>query len=72
MKVHCDEGVAIHIGLKPCIAIREGGGEASAEERAGQPLSRESIQSREPTVFPYRKATKNETEGLKFKQLPFV
>ena len=42
MQVHYDEGVAIHIGPKPCAVTREGGGEASAEERIGQPLSRES------------------------------
>ena len=39
MKVHYGEGVAIHTGLKPCVGTREGGGEASAEERIGQPLS---------------------------------
>ena len=41
MQVHCDEGVAIHIGPKPCAAVREDGSEASAGERIGQPLSRE-------------------------------
>jgi hypothetical protein len=40
LKVHYDEGVAIHIGPKPCAGIREGVGEASAGERIGQPLSR--------------------------------
>ena len=43
MKVHCNEGVAIHIGPKPCVTTREGVGEASVGERAGQPLSRENI-----------------------------
>jgi hypothetical protein len=42
VKVHYGEGVAIHTGLKPCVGTREGGGEASVEERIGQPLSRES------------------------------
>ena len=42
MQVRCDEGVAIHIGPKPCVCVREGAGEASAGERMGQPLSRES------------------------------
>ena len=42
MKVHYGEGVAIHIGPKPCVGTREGDGEASAGECAGQPLSRES------------------------------
>ena len=41
MQVHYDEGVAIHIGPEPCAGIREGVGEASAGERAGQPLSRD-------------------------------
>ena len=42
MQVHYDEGVAIRIGLEPCVGIREGAGEASAGEHTGQPLSRES------------------------------
>ena len=37
MRVPYDEGVAIHIGPEPCAGIREGVGEASAGERAGQP-----------------------------------
>ena len=41
MQVHYDEGVAIHIGPEPCVGVREDGGEASAGERIGQPLSRE-------------------------------
>jgi hypothetical protein len=41
VRVHYDEGVAIHIGPEPCASIREGAGEASAGERAGQPSSRE-------------------------------
>ena len=41
MQVHCDEGVAAHIGPEPCAGIREDVGEASAGERAGQPLSRD-------------------------------
>ena len=41
MQVHYDEGVAIHIGPEPCAGIREGVGEASVGERAGQPLSRD-------------------------------
>jgi hypothetical protein len=42
VQVRCDEGVAIHIGPKPCVCACEGAGEASAGERIGQPLSRES------------------------------
>lgn len=42
MRVRRDEGVAIHIGPEPCAVVREDVGEASAGDRAGQPLSRES------------------------------
>ena len=45
MRVRRNEGVAIHIDPKPCVGIREGVGEASAGERIGQPLSRESDKS---------------------------
>ena len=45
MRVRRNEGVAIHIGPEPCAVIREGVGEASAGERIGQPLSRESLLS---------------------------
>ena len=41
MQVPCDEGIANHIGPEPCAGIREDAGEASAGERAGQPLSRD-------------------------------
>jgi len=41
VQVRCDEGVATQIGPKPCAGIREDVGEASAGERAGQPLSRD-------------------------------
>ena len=43
MKVHCDEGVATHIGPEPCAGVREDAGEASAGEHIGQPLSRETV-----------------------------
>ena len=56
MQVHYDEGVAVHIGPEPCVFAREGGGEASAGGRAGQPLSRERNSSRVPTPYPERKA----------------
>jgi len=42
VEVRYDEGVATHIGPEPCVCAREGAGEASAGERIGQPLSRES------------------------------
>ncbi len=41
MQVHCDEGVANHIGPEPCAGTREGAGEASAGECVSQPSSRE-------------------------------
>ncbi len=43
VQIHHDEGVASHIGPEPCVRVREGTGEASAGERAGQPSSRESV-----------------------------
>ena len=60
MRVHCDEGIANHIGPEPCGGTREGIGEASAGDCAGQPLSRESLSPRTPTRFPLRKATRTE------------
>jgi hypothetical protein len=42
VKVHYDEGIALHIGPKPCVSIREDAGEASAGEHIGQPWSREN------------------------------
>jgi len=42
VQVHYGEGVAIHTGPEPCVVAREDGSEASAGERIGQPLSRES------------------------------
>jgi hypothetical protein len=42
VKVHYDEGLAIHIGPKPCVCFRKKAGEASAGECTGQPLSREN------------------------------
>ena len=41
MGVHCDEGLANHIGPEPCAVVREDPGEASAGDCLGQPLSRE-------------------------------
>ena len=42
MQVHCQEGLAIHLGPEPCVCIREDAGEASAGDCIGQPLSRET------------------------------
>ncbi len=58
MQVLYDEGVASHIAPEPCVVSREGQGEASAGDRAGWPLSRESLVSRVPTVLPSWKATR--------------
>jgi hypothetical protein len=41
VQVLCDEGVANHVGPKPCADICQDIGEASAGERTGQPLSRD-------------------------------
>ena len=43
VKVHCDEGAAIHVAPDLCAGVREGVGEASVGERIGQPLSREIV-----------------------------
>ena len=50
--MRCDEGIAIHIGPEPCGGTREGIGEASAGDRAGQPLSRESFVILDADAFP--------------------
>jgi len=39
VQVLYDEDVASHIAPEPCVVSREGQGEASAGDRAGQPLS---------------------------------
>jgi hypothetical protein len=51
VQVHCDEGVAVHIGPESCGGIREDVAEALTGERAGQPLSRESTKIPEAHVF---------------------
>jgi len=51
VRVHCDDGVATHIGPEPCGVTREGGVEASVGERAGQPSSREIHEILVPTLF---------------------
>jgi len=52
VKVHCDEGVANHIGPEPCAGVREGVGEASVGVRIGQPLSRERLDIPGADTFP--------------------
>lgn len=72
MEVHYDEGVAIHIGPEPCVGIREGVGEASAGECIGQPLSRERMFSREPTLSTERKVSGRQHEGVRYRERPVV
>ena len=42
VQVHYDESLASYVAPEPCALAREGKGEASVGERAGQPLSREN------------------------------
>jgi hypothetical protein len=57
VKVHCNEGVAIHIGPESCAGGREAVREALTGERVGQSLNRENDAIRVPTLFLWRKAT---------------
>ena len=43
MKEPHGEGLASHTGPESCAVVREGGGEALTGERAGRPLSRETV-----------------------------
>jgi hypothetical protein len=52
VEVHYGEGVAIRTGPEPCVVGREAGGEASAGERIGQPLSRERYNRSADAVCP--------------------
>ena len=58
VQVLYDEDIASHIAPEPCVMTREGQGEASAGDRAGWPLSRESVVPRAPTGLPTWKATR--------------
>ena len=60
MRVRRDEGLAIRIGPEPCAVVREGAGEASAGERAGQPLSRVSVYLQGADAVTY---AEGETDG---------
>ena len=53
MQVPHGEGVATHIDLEPCVGIREGVSEASAEEHIGQPWSRENLSNPGADVFEF-------------------
>ena len=59
VQVLYDEDVASYIAPEPCALSREGQGEASAGDRIGWPLSRESALSRMPTGLPTWKATRS-------------
>lgn len=61
MKVSHDEGLATRIGPEPCAGTREDVSEASVGERAGQPLSRDSLLFWVPTALTFRKATQAST-----------
>ena len=51
MQVHCDEGVANHIGPESCVRIREEAGEAlTGGVRAGYPAAKMTL-FRVPTRF---------------------
>ena len=69
MRVHCEEGVANHLGPEPCVIIREGDDEASAGERTGQPLSR--VRSRFPGADAFEIAEGN-TDGCAIASAPTV
>jgi hypothetical protein len=56
VQVHCDEGIAIHIGPEPCVGARES--EASAGDRTDRPSSREIDATRVPTLYRWWKATR--------------
>jgi hypothetical protein len=66
VQVHYDEGVASRIGPEPCAGIREGVGEASVGEHTGQPLSRERVFSRAPTLSTERKAIRAGAQSRAF------
>ena len=53
MEVLCDEDLASHIGPESCGSAREGLSEASTGERAGRPLSRDSLLQRGADVVAY-------------------
>jgi hypothetical protein len=53
VKVHCDEGVANHIGPKPCVGVREDVCEASVGVHVGQPWSHEMHNFSDADVFRY-------------------
>jgi len=62
VQVRCDEGVAIHIGPEPCVAIRKDGGEASVGECIGQPFSLVRFIPWAPTPLRRRRATRTGTQ----------
>ena len=60
VRVLSDEGLASHIGPESCGMVREGLCEASTGERAGRPLSRDSLLQRGADVVAY---TEGNMEG---------
>lgn len=67
MQVHCDEGVAIHIGSEPCVYDRENMGEASVGERIGQPLSFDQNSNPDADVVHW---TEGKTDGARDRECP--
>lgn len=63
MKVRYRKGIANHPGPESCGGTREGAAEALTGESAGQPLSREIILSKAPTLL--IEAEGNIVEGAK-------
>jgi hypothetical protein len=70
VRVRHDEGVAIHVGPKPCIVFREGDGEASVGESVGQPLSRESDISRDADAVTLAEGNMTGSVSASFRAVP--
>lgn len=58
MQVHCNEGVASHIGPESCAYGREGVCEALTGDRIGLAIEPRKLLSRVPTLCDRRKATR--------------
>ena len=67
MRVRHGEGLAIRIDPEPCAVTREGVGEASAGDRAGQPSSRvsESLRGADAVSL-----AEGNTDGVRYREYP--
>jgi len=63
VKVHYDEGLANHIGPKPCVVVREGGCEASVGVHVGQPWSHEMVYFPDADVLQYAEGNTYERDN---------